>query len=534
MGRLKRPPQKPAPKEALKPAEDLRTERVQLPVRVGSFFDLDKIATTKATLSLFENGAFVDASILAERMSRDDRINSAVETRINGLLGTDRVISPGGDDARAEALAEEVEQTFPRLCPQAELAQLLRWGLMTGVGVAEVVWNRGAEPWTPALKVWHPQFLYWNWGTLSYWITTGAGTEEVLPGTGKWVVYSPGGYFRGWMRGLIRALAIPWVIRSWTYRDWARYSEKHGLGITKAKVPSKADAADKKLFAASVRALGAEAVVTLPQPQEGPGFDLEIIEATAQTYDGFDKLIERCESSIAVTVLGQNLTTVVKGGSKAAAQIHNEIRLDYRRADATSLAECLVAQLFRPWAELNFGSADLAPSFRWETDPPADITEVATGAKMLGDAIASLHAAGVNVDGKRMAEEAGLPLLDGAPPPTAAPTGAEPKAPPEAAGETSDVAGLSALSRPTEPPHVAGQRYADGVVDEAKTRGVAAMRPSVERVLEAIDKAESFEALRAELPALLDALDPAALAELTKDATTLALLAGRHAVRREA
>ncbi len=517
--------------EELESKSELRVEYVQLPVRVSSFSGLDRVGVVRSALTQFENGTFAEASILAEAMGRDDRISSAIETRINGLLGTSRLFTPQGD-GRRKSIATEADESFKKFCPQAELASLLRWGLLEGIGIGEIVWEVGARRWTPRLKVWHPQFVQWRWDTRSYWIVTQNSYEEVLPGTGKWVVYSPGGYHRGWMRGLIRSLALPWLIRQWTYRDWARHSEVRGLGIKRAYVPASASEGDKKIFFNSLKTMASEGLVVLPTTKDGTKFDLDIIEAEADAHDGFDKLLNRCEASISITVLGQNLTTEVKGGSHAAAKVHNEIRGDYRKADATSLAEALVEQLYSAWAALNFGDAALAPMLAWETDPPADVLTIANGAKALGDAITSLRTAGVNVDGRRMAEEAGLPLLEGDVVPAEKPGDVAADEEPDSDGDgpaTQLRVKLSAATK-LKPGFVAGQVYADAVADVVVQEAVKTTRHDIAALQVEIAAATDYDDLRTRLLARYKTMDAGPLTELVEKATLLAELNGRFRV----
>ncbi len=631
-----------------------RPERVggleDLPVRVQSFSDYANVDTVRSALLQFEQGgAFTQPAMLAEAMGRDDRIAAALRTRTQGLFGSPRNILPAQDNAKAEKVAEELEQQWSQIFPDAQIEQVFWWGVHFGFGLAEIIWERDSGAWTPRLKFWHPQFAWWNWGPRHYFVTTqDAGTIEILPGDGNWLVYSQGGYYRGWMTGLIRSLAVPWLIRQWAYRDWARASEVLGLGIKKATVPSTATADDKDQFFASLQSLGNESLVVLPQMDDGKGgfgFEFEKSVSSEGQAAAFKELIGKTEDSIAIAVLGQNLTTEVHGGSRAAARVHNEIRLDYRRADARSLADAIRSQVLRPWAAYNFGDPELAPRVEWDVEPEDDRQAAAQALATLATAVQTFQQAGAPIDVRAVLEQAAVPMVaEGDAPavpqalrateqvavvavfnlrgemlwgrrndngrwttpgghvepgeaiPQAARRGLREEAgilgdrlvpvatshgdglevhgftlvtemapsteydpdhevsewrwvdvsrglPPDILGNLHVPVARNVLlailgSRPqalraVEAPQVTGQRYADGIVETATKQAARVLRPDVERVLEAIDQAESFEALRAELPKLLEAMDPGELAELTREASVLALLAGRHAVQRE-
>lgn len=493
--------------------------RRDLPVRVLTFDDFANVATVRNALLQFEQaGSFTQPAMLAEAMTRDDRIAAALRTRTQGLFGSPRNILPASEDAKAQKVAEELEARWPAMFPDAQLTQVFWWGIHFGVGLGELVWEREDGQFTPTLKNWHPEFVWWNWGPRRYVVNTeDQGAVEVGPDGGDWLLYSPGGYYRGWMSGLVRSLAVPWLIRQWAYRDWARASETLGLGIKKAKVPSAASDDDKESFFTSLQTLGSESLVVLPQTSDGKaGFEFEFEKSVSSEGQAaaFKELIAKTETSIAIAVLGQNLTTEVNGGSRAAAKVHNEIRLDYRRADARSLADAIRDQVLRPWAAYNFGDSDLAPYVEWDVEPEDDRQASAQALATLATAVQTFQQAGAPIDVRAVLEQAAVPMV----------------AEDEALPDTDDPAAMK-LRAPA--PHVEGQSYADSIAAVAAGRAAEVLRPDVEDVLRAIEQAESLEHLRQELPKLLEAMDRRELGELTREASVLALLAGRRAVRRE-
>jgi phage gp29-like protein len=283
--------------------------------------------------------------------------------------------------------------------------------------VAEIFWDT-TEPgsWSPRLKVWDPRYLYWRWDTRSFWLITLDGQVEVTPGDGHWLLYCPDGYARGWMSGLVRSLALLFLIRRWATRDWARHSETLGQTIKKAVVPSEASPEDKAAFEADLRSLGAEGLVRVAKDANGNGFDFSLVEAASQSWDGFRQLIAMADECIAVDVLGQNLTTSMKaGGSYAAASIHDQIRRDRLESDARSLGDCLREQVVRPWTVWNYGDESLVPWTTWSTKAPEDRAGTAQIMNTLGDALTKLKSAGLNVDLEAVAKAFRIPLVENKP-----------------------------------------------------------------------------------------------------------------------
>lgn len=401
-------------RKRLVPLSDANTRPGDLPVYTWT--EWDSVQRVKAALTELEMGHFLSAAQLVDAMGRDDRITGVLSTRTKGLVGLPIDIE-NSDTPAAKALKLQ----RPQMLPTAQVRRLLRSGIMLGIGVGQNVWARTETAWTPRLKWWHPQFVQWRWDTRSYWIQTMEGQLELHAGDGDWVLYTPYGEQLGWLDGLVRALAIPWLIRQWARRDWARYSEVHGLPIRKGKVPSRADEQDKERFILELSELGSESVIRLPQgTEDGQSFDVEMLEASSQSWEGFQALMSKTDTDIAVATLGQNLTTeagTFTKGALATATIHNKIRQDVLEDDATTLADCLHEQTVRPWSLYNFGDVDAAPRATFHTDPPEDLGAKATAFQTVANALTAFKGVRAPVDVGQVLVDFGIPVVEGQPMP---------------------------------------------------------------------------------------------------------------------
>jgi phage gp29-like protein len=368
------------------PTPDLRHHR-DLPI--ASYATFADVATVRSALRDLENGQFTRAAQLVDAMGRDDRIAGVMATRVDALLGQPMQFMVG-NGARATDAATMAAGSAEDSFPQSDLGSLLRWGLFLNAGVGEILWDRQADRWKIAgIKVWHPQYLRWqddDTGGGHYRILTRDGEVPVTPGTGNWILYTPHGRQRGWMSGLVRQLALPWLMRQWAYRDWARYSEVHGMPIRVGVVPPEADPKEKDEFIRALDNLGNEATVKVAQGIEGQKFDLKLLEAVANGHEGFQRLIEKTEESISISILGQNMTTSIKGGgSYAAAEVHERVGAGRTRADDRTLGHALYQQALRPWALYNFDDESAAPRPHWiaeEADASVDPTTALNGAQV--------------------------------------------------------------------------------------------------------------------------------------------------------
>ena len=530
-----------------------------LPVSIWTewSFDAIRIAVDKHDL-----GQFAASAQLAETMLRDDRVAATLNTRVLGLLGLPRKVEagPDGDKRRGKVAAKALEAGYPRMLALESMAQALRWAVLLRFALCEVLWSQddASDLWTFTLKVWHPMFVWYDIANRIWKVNTQDGTLDVTPGDGKWFLLCPDGFYRGWIHGAVRSLGVPWLGRQYAFRDWLRYCEVHGLPIRGAVVPSEAPEEEKDRFFTSLANIGSEGTVLLPAAI-GDGkasWDLKLIESTDRSWQTFQAATEDCDKRIAITLLGQNLTTEVQGGSYAAAKVHGQVRQDYLEADARSLAEQLREQVLKPWARFNWGDEELAPTLEWETEPPDDLATKSQTLVQVATALSTLATAGVrDVDARELLEQYDVPLLTEAQVDDLE-ADAQAKADAIAQGGSPDGSGDGQApaddAPPDEPPvpalthrlardpgglhpaAVAGQLYTDDVADRAAGRGAEALAPDVEAVLAALAKGESYaDARKRILAAYRSMAAPKALADVVAKASVMTHLAGRAAAASE-
>lgn len=540
---------------------NLRRTFVDFPAMAAYYRADPTVPSVNQALAAHDEGQFAQSAYLVDAMFRDDRIAGTTATRVNSLLGLPLKFEPkdeGVESAQAQKVCDTLERLWPEMFPREQLAELQIWGLFLGVGLAELIWTTDtADGWVPSIKVWHPQYVYWDWNARRFHVETQS--DQILaiePGDPKWIVYTPYGYRRGWIRGLVRSLAVPWLVRRFTYRDWARYSEVHGLPTRIAKVPSDATRADKDRFRREVSVGASDLTIAVPTGREGePSYGLDLLEAKANTWEGFDKLLTKAEDSIAIGVLGQNLTTSVKGGSYAAAQVHDTVRTDLLRFDAEALCGALTEQVVYQWVRFNV-EADptkaraLCPCVRFETEPPADKGAEAAAFLSLGQAFSAFNAAGVAVDKRQVLENFGIPYTgDGEmDPKVPGVTDAGGKPAENAEGKPADNTGAenpqkapedddaepekqsAELSRGERPGWQQGQDYADLVSVYSILAGRDALAPDLEKIVKAVKVSQSPEELKGRLLKAFEGMKPDAMAKVHQRSMMLARLMGRYSV----
>jgi phage gp29-like protein len=483
------------------------------------------VSQVRQALKDLETGYLHRAALLADAMTRDDRIGGTLRTRIRALLGLPRSFIPAADNRNAKKTAMALETDWRTIAPSNSIAAMMRWAILLGVSVAEHQWVKletqgDTSRWVPRLKIWHPQFLSYRWDTRSWWLATQDGPLEIEPNNGQWVVMTLASE-RPWMEGLVRELAIPYLIRQFAERDWSRYSEVHGLPTKIAKVPLSSTEDDRKLFFRSLSNLGGEAIVKIVQQEQGqPGFDVTLLEATGNSWAGFQGLIRQMDSSIAISVLGQNLTTEVKGGSFAAANVQDKTKQDVLEADAELIMDTINAQTVPWWTSVNVGLPSLiAPRVFIDSTPPEDSKLRAETVSAQAKAVADLKAVGVEL--QPFLNEFGFQILE------PAPNG--PDNPQQLKTRMLErLISKGGVQLAKADGFTSGQLHADELGDELlESRVLKSDVTALERI---IDEAEDYDDLRTKLLATYKDMKPEELRELMEQATLIANLAGRHAV----
>ena len=510
----------------------------------------DNVNMVRDALVQLDKGMFDRAALLIDAMMADDRIAGVWSCRADGLLGLPidmRVPKNHETDERAIKLAEAAETAWEEMAPEQALGELLKWGRFLGFGLAEKIYPPGK--WTPVLKVWHPKFVFWDWGTRVYRLITAEGVVDLDPSDPatrrKWIFYCPWGYARGWVQGRVRSLAIPWLIRQWAYRDWARHNEVHGIPVRKVKVPAQWDDQEKQRALQEIAQLATESVIRCPVDSEGNGFDLELVEPQSNSYEAFEHLIAKADTAIAVVLLGQNLTTEIGDkGSRAAAQVHDRVRQDVIRSDAESLSTCLHDQLMLEWCAYNQKDDPvLAPWPGWDIVPPQDEMKAGTALRALAESMLVFRQSQLPFDYGELAENYGLPLEPGKeisefqdPQVAAAKEKAKAmEAMPAPGGKEGDVPAKKKMALGhISAPLLRGQAYTDALAEEIRAVAQPLFSPFLRKLLATIEGAQSYDEIRSRVLAIYrDHKSPRELADLIEKAVILSELNGILSVREE-
>ena len=328
--------------------------------------------------ALYQNiwGYFYESGQLVDAMLGDPRVQATLGSRIGGLFGRELIIEPANDSAAAKEVADAWTPTAVDICGGWGLTETAAYSIFQGFGHGQIVWDTSNTIWRPEPRPWHPMYEWFDWNSRKYIAISQDGNKPIIPGDGKWYGHLPFGSYRAWIRGAVRAVAQPWIIRNFAIRDWAGFSEIHGFPQRIGEVPAAADPDQRAAFESSLASMGSNTAMLIPTGVDGEsiGYGYKLVEATSTAWESFPGLRDGCDLDIILAIKFQNLTTEIQsGGSYAAAKEHGKGDVAQVAADNRAWIRTLRHDFARPFSYLNFGDADLAPITRWDVpDPPRD------------------------------------------------------------------------------------------------------------------------------------------------------------------
>lgn len=342
-----------------------------------------------------------DFFILAEEMEeRDLHYASVLRTRKLKVAGLAPAIEAVSDDARDVALADAVRNLMEQ--PQIpELLFDLLDGLGKGVGVCEILWNTRNNHWIPRDYEWvDPRFLHPDKATLrTFRLISEASPvygEPLVPG--KYIVHQPrlksGLPLRN---GLARLVAVMYMLKSFTVRDWWAFAEKFGMPLVIGKYGSNATDEQIRVLIDAIASLASDAGCAIPQSMQ-----LDMQETASRNGGGalFKDMATWCDEQTSKAVLGQTMTTD-NGGSYSQANVHNQVRMDIAAWDARQLEDTLNEFLVRPYIDLNYGPQERYPRVLLRISEPQDL-------KAFVDALYPLIDRGLRVQESEIRDRFGL------------------------------------------------------------------------------------------------------------------------------
>ncbi|WP_027190058.1 DUF935 domain-containing protein [Fundidesulfovibrio putealis] len=146
----------------------------------------------------------------------------------------------------------------------------------------------------------------------------------------------------------------PVVFKRGGMEFWVRFVEKFGMPYLMGRHPRGCEDKEIRELAEALEAAVQDAVIVVPDDAS-----VELKEAAGKSGSSalYRDLKNSCDEDIAISILGQNLTTNVSGGSLAAAEVHERVRREIKDGDKKIVAKAF-NRLIDWICHFNFGDCE--------------------------------------------------------------------------------------------------------------------------------------------------------------------------------
>ncbi len=333
----------------------------------------DEIASRKRSIDFYSLGMYLpnpdpvlkkqgkDITVYKELLS-DGHLGGCVSSRKSGVTSLEWGIDRGKAKTRQAKLVEDL---FKNLHIDRIIKEILE-AVLFGYQPMEVMWERVGGYILPKDIVGKPPewFVFDDENRLRFRTKENYINGEELPEKKFLLPRNDPTYQNPYAFPELSRCFWPITFKRGGLKFWVIFTEKYGMPFLIGKKPRGTDATETNELADKLEQMVQDAVAVIPDDSS-----VEIIESSGKgaSADIYAKLLEFCKVEVAIALLGQNLTTEVKGGSYAAAESHMAVRQDIVDGDK-KLVEGVFNELIGWIYEYNFGSGERPVFSMWEEE----------------------------------------------------------------------------------------------------------------------------------------------------------------------
>lgn len=319
-----------------------------------------------------------DITVYRELLS-DGHLGGCVTSREAGVKSLEWGIDRGKAKTRQAKLIEDL---FKDLDIDRIISEIVQAPLF-GYQPLEVLWERTGNYILPKDVVGKPQhwFVFGEENDLRF-RTKGNWNGEPVPEKKFLLPRNRASYENPYGFPELSRCFWPITFKRGGFKFWVIFTEKYGMPFLIGKHPRGTDPKDNDELLEKLQDMVQDAVAVIPDDSS-----VEFLESgrggQASSSGIYKELIETCKGEISISILGQNLSTEVKGGSFAASESHMQVRKDIVDSDRR-LVEETMNELIGWVFDFNFGSGERPVFSMWEEE---DVDkDLADRDKILSDA----------------------------------------------------------------------------------------------------------------------------------------------------
>jgi hypothetical protein len=373
------------------------------------------VAYVQSIISAVNSAVFYgNVALFCDGILEDEAVSAALTVRLQSLVSSRIDIIPASEDPKALKVRDLCEKHLPYIITNQQIVWLMRWGLLLGNGFANVYMDDIDGYKIPRISLWHPRYARWDLGVKQYkMVTENMGEVFVLEDDPSWLLVRPYGDFYPWFQAMIKPLANIYLKRHSAIEWWARLQEAAGAPMFGAIVPPYTDPTDEAAFVSELQNHSFAPIIRLPQGQDGNRYEVEVIQANAEAFKGFEAFLKYCDSQIYRLINGQDFSMGASTSILSSAENPGRaVRQEIRRHDARTIEPVIFEKLLKPWCIANFGDASLTPSVRFDIEDKEDQLKKTQSIQTLMDAFNMAGFKHIPLDVKAILNDLDLPIAD--------------------------------------------------------------------------------------------------------------------------
>lgn len=311
---------------------------------------------------------------------KDPHYLSVLSTRKRAVAQLEMSVVAASDEKPDIEAADLVRSWLSREELEFEAFDILD-AIGKSYSVTEIQWETSARQWWPRELIWRDPrwFMFDPEDGRTLRLRTEAGWEPMAGF--KYITHihkaKSGLAIRG---GLARVAAWMCLFKNYSLKDWVTFAEGFGQPLRMGKYPSSSNQKERDTLLEAVSMIGVDRAAIIPDSMM-----IELVEAKLSgNVELYERLCDWLDRQTSKAVLGQTLTTEVGAkGSYAAANVHDGVRGDIKRADAKQYVATLNRDLVRPLVDLNLGpptprgfGVPMYPRVKLADDTEADMADL--------------------------------------------------------------------------------------------------------------------------------------------------------------
>jgi phage gp29-like protein len=302
-----------------------------------------------------------------DQLLADARVKTAFNNRRSGLLSLKYTIDQAAAKPEVFSFIEKIFDQLPVMDIMAEMIL----STFYGYGVAEVVWEHEDSKWIPSAVIPKaPRWFVWSeQNELRYKTKANLTQGEPIFPRKMLVVKYHSRYDDPYSGDECLASGCYWPVkfRHMSFQYATHFIERYAMPWIDVEHDSGLQGDRLKEVVREIQNVFSDGLIAHPDNTKVTALAI----GDSKSMENYTKFVDMMNREIDMCILGNNLTTEVKGGSFAAADAHMGIRDDIIQEDSRMM-EGMFNQLIEWIAWFNFGtSSKELPKFKlYKNQPP--------------------------------------------------------------------------------------------------------------------------------------------------------------------